>query len=490
MADFFNDQKRHDVSGLKSLTITEYKDVHLATLKVLEKTGVFVEDQKTRELFGSCGARVDDKTSIVKLPPNMVEDAIQSAPEQIMLSGCISEHDVQLNNSVSSYLNFGGGINVVDLNSGIVRQSTKADLAYSARLCDALDEVSVYSRAAYPLDQPQEVLHLHTAEACFNNTTKPFLNGPESKWETEKIIEMATAAVGGVENLKTRKPILFGYAVSSPLKLTRKLCESITTAARAEFTTYIGSMALAGGTSPANLAGVLVQTNAEILSGVVLTQLVRKGTPVIYTSYSTAMDLKLGTSPLGSPETALIAASVAELCRYYQIPCLVPGISSDSKQHGTQAAFEKTLTGMAAAMAGASLLVGIGGLETGLTFDFAQAVLDDEIVRMIKYFRQGIEVNNETLSVDLIDEIGPFGEFLSHSTTLSKVRSFSQAHLFDRNDRENWEIAGKIDSYEKARLRAVEILETHEPVSLPGGAVEHIRSIVEEAEREANVIKR
>ena len=189
------------------------------------------------------------------------------------------------------------------------------------------------------------------------------------------------------------------------------------TASRAGFSTNIASMVMAGGTGPVNLAGVLVQTNAEILAGIVLSQLARKGTPVIYNSYGTALDLRIGTSPLGSPETALIGASVAGLCRYYQMPCLVPGISSDSKQHGDQAAFEKTMTGVAAAMAGVSLLVGIGGIETGLTFDFGQAVLDDEIVGMINHLKQGIEVNAETLSVDLIHEIGHTGNYLSHDTT-------------------------------------------------------------------------
>ena len=324
----------------------------------------------------------------------------------------------------------------------------------------------------------------HTAGACFNSTSKPFFNGPESRWEVEKIIAMAAAAVGGAENLKTRKPISFGYAVTSPLKMTRKLTESLTTAARAKFVTYIASMAMAGGTAPVNLAGVVVQTNAEILSGIVFTQLVRKGTPVFYSSYGTALDLRLGTSPLGSPETALIGASMAELCRYYQIPCLVPGIMSDSKQQGSQAAFEKTLTGMAAAMAGASLQVGIGGLESGLTFDYGQAVLDDEIVRMIKHLKQGFDVNKETLSVDLINEVGHFGEFLSHDSTLAKMRTLSQTHLFDRNNREDWELNGKPDSYDRALVRAREILDTHEPAPLPPGAAEQIRLIVDEAERE------
>jgi trimethylamine--corrinoid protein Co-methyltransferase len=247
-------------------------------------------------------------------------------------------------------------------------------------------------------------------------------------------------------------------------------------------------MAMAGGTGPVNMAGLLVQTNAEILSGIVFTQLVRKGTPVIYSSYSTAMDLRLGTSPLGSPETALIGAAVAGLCRYYQLPCLVPGMSSDSKQYGEQAAFEKTLTGVTAAMAGASLLVGIGGLETGLTFDFGQAVLDDEMVRMIKYLRQGFKVNAESLSADLIHEVGHSGNYLSHDTTLAKMRSLSHTSLFDRGNREDWEINGSPDCYARALAKAIEILNTHKPEPLPFGAAERIRAIVEEAEKEIGMV--
>jgi trimethylamine--corrinoid protein Co-methyltransferase len=486
MADLFNDNVQPVACGLNLLTKNAYRDIHLATLKVMEKTGVFVEDQQAREVFASCGALVDEKNGIVKLPPRIVEDAIQSAPARVMLAGRTPANDIMVEDGVTSCLNFGGGIKVIDPYSGVVRKSTKADLAASARLCDALNSVGIYTRAVYPLDQPQQVLHLHTAEACFNSTAKHSLHGPESKWEAEKIIEMVTTVVGGAENLKTRKPITIAAAVSSPLKVTRKFCEAMMTAAGAGFSCMIGSMAMAGGTAPVNLAGVLVQTNAEILSGIVLTQLVRKGTPVIYASYSTAMDMRFGTSPLGSPETALIATAVAGLCRYYQLPCLAPGIMSDSKQTGSQAAFEKALTGVPAAMAGANLIVGIGGLETGLTFDFGQAVLDDEIFRMIKHIKTGIEVNPETLSVDLIHEIAPSGGFLSHDSTLSKMKTLSQTQLFDRNTREDWENQGKPSSYARALSRAIDIVENHKPEPLPGSAAGRIRAIVEEAEREVS----
>jgi len=256
------------------------------------------------------------------------------------------------------------------------------------------------------------------------------------------------------------------------------------TSAQYGFSTSLVSMVLAGGTGPINLAGTLVQTNAEILSGIVLTQLVQKGAPVIYGCYSTAMDLRTGISPFGSPELALMSKAAAGLCRYYQLPCIVPGIISDSKISSSQTAFEKTLTGVSAALSGADLIVGIGGLETGLTFDYGQAVLDDEIVRLIKHLTQGFEVNSESLSADLIDEVGHFGEFLSHSSTLKKMKSLSQTYLFDRCNREDWENKGRPESYTRALERAKEILRTHIPKPLDETAVKQMRTIVEEAEKE------
>ncbi len=487
MSDLFLNPKKVAGFGLNIFGKSDYLDIHMATLHVLENTGFFVEDQRALEIFSSHGASVDKKNRIVKLPSGIVEEAILSAPNQVMLAGRNPEQDILLEDNRYAFVNLSSNINVVDPYTGVVRKSTKEDLVAATRLCDALKEVSIYSRAVYALDQPSKVLHLHTAEACFNNTTKHCFHGPESKWELGKIIEMAEAVVGGAENLERRKPITFIASISSPLKLTQKFCEVAMASARSGFSTGVASMVMAGGTGPVNLAGVLVQTNAEILGGIVLTQLVRKGAPVIYASYSTGMDLRLGTSPLGSPEAALIASSVAGLCQYYQLPCLVPGILSDSKQRGVQAAYEKTLTGVSAAMSGANLISGIGGLESGLTFDFGLAVLDDEIVRMIKYFKSGIEVNQETLSKDIIHEIGPFGNFLSHDSTLLKMRSMSQTRLFDRSNREDWESKGKPESYSKALLNAVDILENYTPDPLPEAVAEDIRSIVREAEKEVGL---
>ena len=136
MSEFFFDQKPTAGGGLNLLVQNDYRDIHLATLNVLEKTGVFVEDQHAQEVFGSYGAKVDKKKKIIKLPSGLVEDAIQSAPGQVMLAGRNPDHDILLENHTNAYLNFPGGINVIDPHTRMVRESTKADLAASARLCD------------------------------------------------------------------------------------------------------------------------------------------------------------------------------------------------------------------------------------------------------------------------------------------------------------------------------------------------------------------
>ena len=487
MTDILSDLEDSVETGLNILKNADYSDIHSATLNVLEKTGVYVEDVKAIEVFYSHGATIDHKKKIVKLPSTMVEEAIQSSPSEVKLAGLTSENDIILKENKTAFANFSSNIQLVDPQTGIIRQSNKEDLAAATRLCDAIAEIGIYSRALYPLDKPSKVLHLHTAEACFSNTAKHCFQGPEHEWDTNKIIDMTTVAVGGAENLMSRKPVTFVASVSSPLKMTKNFCEVVMTSAEKGFSTGIASMVMAGGTGPIHLAGTLVQTNAEVLAGIVLAQLVNKGAPVIYANFSTGMDLRLGTSPLGSPEAALVTSSLSRLCQKYKIPCWVPGIATDSKQHGTQAAFEKTLTGLSAALAGANLISGIGGIETGLTFDFTLAVLDAEIVRLIQFFRHGIDINKNTLSTDIIHEIGPAGNYLSHTSTLQNMRSLSQTFLFDRSSRGDRKNMGENQSYTTAHSEMIKKLEDHRPKPLSDSMAAEIKSIVVESEKEVGI---
>ncbi len=314
--------QQFNLTGLKE---PEIEQIHLATLSVLQKTGILVETDEARGIFADAGADVDPETNIVKIPPKLVEDAIATAPESILMAGRDPQRDKVLAPGRVYFTNFSEGVVVVDPFTGERRAPLKADLANAARAVDYLDEIDVCEKAVGAGDVPQEVVALHNAEAMLANTTKHCCVGPGNGFLLKRLVKMAAAIVGGVSKLRQRPILSFTTCPVSPLQLIRECCEIIIESARSGSVVNILSMAMAGGTAPVTLAGTLVTHNAEVLGGITLNQLVRKGAPVIYGSSTTAMDLKLGAASVGTPECAAISAAVARLARYYALPCYVAG---------------------------------------------------------------------------------------------------------------------------------------------------------------------
>jgi len=311
--------------GLSIFTEAELQDIHLATLEVLAQTGVFVEDAEALNVFEAAGCGVDRERRVVRIPGYIVEEAIQSAPSTITLAGRVPQRDFVLESNRVGFTNFGEGILVVDPRDGQLREPTKDDLAAATRLIDALDEIDVIERPIGSHDVPQAVAPLHNAEAILSNTTKHMFIGPISGALLKKIVAMAAAIVGGEAKLRARPLVSFITCPVSPLKLVKDCCEIIMESARAGMACNILSMAMAGGSSPVTLAGTLVTHNAEVLSGITLSQLTKRGAPVIYGSSTTAMDLRLAAASVGSPELALISAAVVQLSRRYLLPSWVAG---------------------------------------------------------------------------------------------------------------------------------------------------------------------
>lgn len=311
--------------SLNIFTDDELYEIHLATLEVLEKKGLFVEDEEALDIYDGAGAVIDRENKIVKIPPYLVEDSIRSAPSKLFLAGRNPKNDIILESNRVGFTNFGEGVFVVDPYNGKLRESTKADVAATAVLVDYLSDVDVYERAVGAHDVPQAVGQLHNAEAWFPNTSKHGFMGPFSGYLLKKIVEMAAAIVGGKDKLRERPIVSFITCPVSPLKLVQDTCEIIMESARSGMVVNILTMAMAGGSSPVTLAGTLVTHNAEILGGIVLNQLTCKGAPVMYGSSTTAMDLRLGTASVGSPECGMINAAVAQMARYYLLPSWVAG---------------------------------------------------------------------------------------------------------------------------------------------------------------------
>lgn len=311
--------------SLNVFTEDEIKDIHLATLEVLQYTGLFIEDEEALAVFDGAGCRIDKQKKIVKIPPYVVEEAVRSAPSKLFLAGRNPKNDFIMESNRVGFTNFGEGVFIVDPYTGQLRETTKADVAASARICDYLSEVDVYERAVGASDVPMPTVQLHNAEAWMMNTSKHGFMGPGDGFLMKRITEMAAAIVGGKEQLMERPIVSFITCPVSPLQLVRESCEIIMQGARSNMAVNVLSMAMAGGSSPVTLAGTLVDHNAEVLGGVVLSQLTRKGSKVIYGSSTTAMDLRLASATVGSPECALINAAVAQLAKFYQLPSWVAG---------------------------------------------------------------------------------------------------------------------------------------------------------------------
>ena len=318
---------RHAFMGC-GLTLFSHDDlemIHDATLEVLEYAGLYVQSEDAMDIYDGGGCIVDRKNNIVKIPAHVVEDAIRTAPKKVFLAGRDPKHDIVLESGRVNFCPFGEGIMVIDPYTGEYRKSTKADKGNVAKLVDALDQYDMLENTVAPRDVPPEVQSLHSYEVTVSNTTKHVPQPCHDKRSAQILIEMAAAVAGGREKLKDR-PIVSGCTCpQSPLTISAGCADPIIEYAKAGLPQNILSMALAGATSPVTLAGTLVTHNAEVLGGIVLAQLTRKGAPVMYGSSTSIIDLKQLTATVGCPELGLISAAVAKLAQFYLLPSYVAG---------------------------------------------------------------------------------------------------------------------------------------------------------------------
>jgi trimethylamine---corrinoid protein Co-methyltransferase len=474
--------------GLSAFTDQELQAVHFGTLQILWNTGIKVKTQEALDIFSSAGAYIERKGKhcIVKIPNFIVEECIGSTPKTGMFYGRRPEDNYFTDgNRVAFTAGFGEHIKIIDLKTREIRPTNKQDLKDITRIQDALAVTPVIERAACSNDCNPAAKSVHNYAAMVQNSSKHCFLGFDGKKNAEKIIEIAKIAIGGEENFKARPPVTGNVCPTSPLTLVDETCESIIACAKGGIGILIIPMSLSGASSPATLAGVIVQHNAEVLSALILAQLTRKGTPCVYGGCSTIMDLKLGGSPVGVPENALLNVAWAKLAQFYKLPGWVGGCASDSKVPDAHQGYDFSLTAMPAAFAGANFIYGLGAIDSVITFDYAAMLMGAEQAERILQVIHGITINDETMVLDLIHEIGPGGEYLTHKHTFDHMQTMSKPGLFNRLTRDAWEKkAANITITEQAYEKAAHIIETHEPMPLPEGAEQKIEDLIEEYEDE------
>ena len=476
--------------AMANLSLSGFADadidlIHEATVAILEKTGVRVASQEAAEIYQGYGAHTekDGDGFRVKIPAHLMEECVRLAPGKITLYGRDPGHDVVLEKGFSCFTLFGENVRIIDPYTLTLRACTKKDLGQATRVADALDEIAIVEKCMGSHEKPAHTQSLHNYEAMVTNTGKHVLHGFFSAENTRKIVEMAAACSGGMAAFQKRPCVTCVVCPTSPLTLVKQCCEVIIEAARCGVGLCCVTMPLSGITAPTTLAGTLAVQNAELLSALTLAQLVRKHTPFIYGSCATIMDLKTGNPAMGAPENGLLTAATARLAQYYDVPSWCGAGITGSKIPDAQAAYEFVLNTSLARLSGANILFSCGGIEYGLTFDYAKLVMDAEYIKKLDLAARGLDVSPEALALDVITDVGPAGEFLTHAHTMRHMRGMSAGGLFDRSSRDAWEEnAGGRSVTERAYEKAREILETHRPLPLPDGAAARMKSIIAEME--------
>jgi trimethylamine--corrinoid protein Co-methyltransferase len=452
----------------KPLRDEDVKRIHKASLEVLEHTGIEVMPSECRDMFRQAGARIDEEQDRVFIPRGMVEDALATARNEVVLCGRDPNHDIRLGGWRVHMGTGGAAVKILDLKTGRIRKSKLADVAKIGKLVDALDNIHFYLRPCVAQDIPEEWLDVNTYYAAITNTTKHVTGNCFTVKSARDVIDMASMIVGGVELLRERPIVSFVSSWTvSPLRYAPETVEVLTELVRQDMPVFLSSAPQAGATSPAALAGTLVQINAEELSGITYTQLIRPGAPVVLGYVPAVSDLRTGNFVGGAPEFALMQAAVAQLGRFYNLPVYNSAGLTDSKMPDVQAGYEKGISSLAAVLAGANYIHHSAGfLESMLTVAYEQFVIDDDINGSVMRMVRGIEVNDETLSVDVIDGVckGGEGHFLGERQTLELATTeYYYPHTGDRQSRGNWQADGRLNMAARARRTARQILETHQP---------------------------
>jgi trimethylamine--corrinoid protein Co-methyltransferase len=413
----------------------------------------------------------------------VVEDALRSTPSRVVLCDRNGAPRLFLEGP-RSYFGTGSDLPYTrDLHSGERRPSLLSDVENVARLVDALPNLDFIMSMALPSDVPAATADRHAFFSMAANTTKPICFTAWDENGLQDILEMAEIIAGSRQAL-AMNPFLIAYLEPiSPLQHPQEVLRKIARLAEAGLPFVYSPAPIDGGTAPVTLAGCIAQANAEVLSGLVVAQLHRKGTPFIWGAGSGPLDMRTMVNIYSGPETMLHGMAMAELAHYiYHVPVWGFGGVSDSKLPDIQASAESTLSTLWSVMAGANLVHDVGYIESGLTCSYEMIVINDEIISQVKRLLQGIQITPETLALEVIDEVGPGGNYIEHPHTLRHFREIWYPRVFDRRAYPAWEEKGKPTALGNARQLAIELLSSHQPQPIAEEKLKAMRAVLARAD--------
>ena len=469
---------------IKVLSDEQVSKVHRSSVTLLSKIGMYLPSQGVRDLLGQAGAEASDSCNI-RIPESLIERAIHSVPKRkdAILYGRDPKYDIAFEPQEPKLACMTMATSVIDPDSGQKRPATNKDLANLTRLADSLGHVEVNGGLITPQDVPGSVNDWYTWATCLKNTAKHITGGVLGARGVCDAIDMAAIAVGD-KAVFLKRPFISGWVLTlPPLGIDEDSLEALVELSRWKIPAMVSSGPILGVTSPVTIAGTVTQAHAEILACLVVSQLVNPGTPLVYTSFARGMDMRTGSVSMASPEFAILKVAMAQMGRFLDLPIRMPGMLRDAKLLDAQAGFE---TGMVSALTGlvADVMDGMQ-LDSDLVVDYADLVFCDDCMGAVKRLARSLEVDEATLALDVIEEVGQGGTFLTHDHTVRRFREeLWQPGLMERRNWDQWAGEGGRPIREVALQRVKETLRVKQKPLLSTEAEAEIDAVVEKARTE------
>lgn len=428
---------------MQELTDQNKEKIHAASMDLLKTTGVAFNEEEALEIFKSNGHRVEGTT--VFFEESDIQDALKTVPRRFTVHARNPAKSVEIGEDDFVFLPGYGAPFVMDA-QGEQRQATMEDYDNFCKLIQTSPYIDMNGwMMVEPADMPHETVHLDLNLSNMLLCDKPFMGSPVSRQGAIDGIEMAGILWGGKENIMNKTVSVSLINTLSPLQFSDEMAGALIELARHNQACVIASLVMAGGSGPVTLDGVLALQNAEILAGITLSQLVRPGTPVIYGSTSSAMDMKTGALSIGAPELSKNIHLAAQMARFYHLPARSGGGLTDAMSADAQAGAESALAISTAVRGGINFILhSCGILGSYIAMSFEKFIIDEEVCGMVRNMIRPLALTDESIDIDVIKEVGIGGQYLTHPKTFQLCRTeFFMPALMSRKNPDAWEKGGK-----------------------------------------------
>ncbi|MEM7072587.1 MAG: trimethylamine methyltransferase family protein, partial [Pseudomonadota bacterium] len=468
------------------LSDDQIEAIHEASLKILEEIGIAFLLEEARAILKKAGADVCESDDVVRMDRAMVLEAISHAPSSFNIHARNPAHTIRIGGRYSAFALVGSPPNVSDLEGGRRRGNCKdfCDLIRLGQFFNAIHIIGGYP--VEPIDLPPATRHLDALRHTAILSDKVFHAYSLGKKRNHDGLEIARIARGIDEAQMLREPSLLTIInTSSPLRLDRPMLRGIIEMARRNQVTVITPFTLSGAMAPVTIAGALAQQNAEALAGIAFAQLVKPGAPVIYGGFTSNVDMRTGAPAFGTPEYAQATLASGQLARRYQLPFRTSNVNASNAPDG-QSVWESMMSLWSALMGGGHFIKHAAGwIEGGLCASFEKLVIDVELLQMMTRFLEPFKVDEATLGLDAIAEVGQGGHFFGAAHTMARYRTaFYEPILADWQNFENWSDAGAMDATVRAHKLYKDALAEYQQPAMDPAIREELDAFVERRKRE------